>query len=117
MSFDMLCDGQSKMVGNLNALNPLASVPGFEAMQAQQESFLKAMTGGLAAGYWSDTDRGSGAGADKGSETGSKSNTGAKAKAHSSEASAAVPSDTADDLNDIKLQLSKLQSKLNNMSD
>ena len=75
------------------------------------------MTGGLAAGYWSDTDRGSGAGADKGSETGSKSNTGAKAKAQSAEASAAVPSDTADDLNDIKLQLSKLQSKLNNMSD
>jgi polyhydroxyalkanoate synthesis repressor PhaR len=117
MSFDMLRDVQSKMVGNLNALNPLVSVPGFEAMQAQQESFLKAMTGGLAAGCWSETDRGADAGSDTGSETGSKSDTGAKTKAQSAEAGAAAPSDTADDLNDIKRQLSELQSKLNNMSD
>ena len=114
MSFDMLREGQSKIVGNLNTLNPLASVLGFEAMQAQQEIFLKAMMGGLAAGdgCWSHTDRG--AGADTGSETGSKSDTGAKTKAQSAEASTAAPSDTADDLNDIKLQLSELQFKLNN---
>ena len=116
MSFDMLRDGQSKMVGNLNALNPLASVPWFEAMQAQQKSFLKAMTGGLAAGGWSDPDSGADAGSDTGSETGSKSDTGAKTKAQSAQASAAAQSDTADDLNYIKRQLFELQSKLNNMS-
>lgn len=44
MSFDMLRDGQSKMMGGLP--NPLANMPGFEAMKAQQAAFMKAMTGG-----------------------------------------------------------------------
>ncbi|PIV75458.1 MAG: polyhydroxyalkanoate synthesis repressor PhaR [Rhodobacteraceae bacterium CG17_big_fil_post_rev_8_21_14_2_50_65_11] len=52
MSFDMLRDGQSKMVENMSAINPLANMPGFEAMRAQQEAFMKAMTGGIA-GQWS----------------------------------------------------------------
>ncbi|MDF0600137.1 polyhydroxyalkanoate synthesis repressor PhaR [Psychromarinibacter sp. C21-152] len=43
MSFEMLRDGQSKMMENFS--NPMAAMPGFEAMQAQQEAFLKAMTG------------------------------------------------------------------------
>ena len=30
---------------------PMAKLPGFEAMQAQQEAFLKAMTGGLKGGW------------------------------------------------------------------
>ncbi|NVO23446.1 polyhydroxyalkanoate synthesis repressor PhaR [Donghicola sp. C2-DW-16] len=51
MSFEMLQDGQSKMVENMSAMNPLAKMPGFEAMQAQQQAFIKAMTGGLA-GNW-----------------------------------------------------------------
>ncbi len=46
-SFDMLRDGQSKMVENMNAINPMANMPGFDAMQAQQQAFLKAMTGGM----------------------------------------------------------------------
>ena len=45
MSFDMLREGQSKMMENL--ANPMAAMPGFEAMQAQQEAFMKAMTGGM----------------------------------------------------------------------
>ncbi len=48
-SFDMLRDGQSRMVENMNAMNPMSKMPGFEAIQAQQEAFLKAMTGGIAA--------------------------------------------------------------------
>ena len=44
MSFDMLRDGQSKMVENMAAMNPMAKMPGFEAMRAQQEQFIKAMT-------------------------------------------------------------------------
>ena len=50
-SFDMLRDGQSRMMENMNAMNPMAKMPGFEAMQAQQEAFLKAMTGGLSSGW------------------------------------------------------------------
>ncbi len=50
-SFDMLRDGQSKMVENLTTLpNPLTSMPGFEAMQRQQRAFLKTMMGGWGGG-------------------------------------------------------------------
>ncbi|NRB19217.1 MAG: polyhydroxyalkanoate synthesis repressor PhaR [Rhodobacteraceae bacterium] len=45
-SFEMLRDSQSKMAENLSAINPLSQIPGFEAMKAQQEAFLKAMGGG-----------------------------------------------------------------------
>lgn len=44
-SFEMLRDSQSKMAENLSAINPLSQIPGFEAMKAQQEAFLKAMGG------------------------------------------------------------------------
>ena len=47
-SFDMLREGQSKVVENMTAMNPMTKMPGMEAMQAQQEAFLKAMTGGWA---------------------------------------------------------------------
>ncbi len=47
-SFDMLREGQSKLVENLATIsNPLAAVPGFEAMRKQQEAFLKTMMGGM----------------------------------------------------------------------
>lgn len=47
-SFDMLREGQAKMVENLSAIpNPLAAVPGFEAMRKQQEAFLKTMMSGM----------------------------------------------------------------------
>lgn len=44
-SFAMLRDGQAKVMENMTSLNPLAKMPGFDAMQAQQEAFMKAMTG------------------------------------------------------------------------
>lgn len=47
-SFEMLRDGQSKLLENMTKANPLAAMPGMEAMRAQQEAFMKAMTGGLA---------------------------------------------------------------------
>lgn len=45
-SFEMLRDGQSKIMENMTAMNPLSGMPGFDAMRAQQEAFMKAMTGG-----------------------------------------------------------------------
>ena len=51
-SFEMLRDGQSKMMENLAALpNPLAAMPGFEAMRKSQEAIMKTMMAGLPA--WS----------------------------------------------------------------
>lgn len=46
-SFEMLRDGQSKAMENMTQANPMANMPGFEAMQAQQEAFFKALTGGM----------------------------------------------------------------------
>ncbi|TBX29424.1 MULTISPECIES: polyhydroxyalkanoate synthesis repressor PhaR [Nioella] len=86
MSFEMLRDGQSKMVENMTALNPMASMPGFEAMRAQQEAFMKAMTGGMS-GQWS----GPAASEDEGSE------------------------EAGDELSEIKKQLAELQSKLSKL--
>ncbi|MDO5648831.1 polyhydroxyalkanoate synthesis repressor PhaR [Paracoccus sp. (in: a-proteobacteria)] len=43
-SFEMLREGQSKIMENM--MGPMAHMPGFEAMQRQQQMFMKAMTGG-----------------------------------------------------------------------
>ncbi len=85
MSFDMLREGQSKMMENM--ANPLASLPGFEAMQAQQKAFIKAMTGGMP-GVWSAPEPES-------------ENAGAKAG--------------SDELDEIKKQLAALQDKLSKL--
>lgn len=42
-SFKMLRDGQARVMENM--ANPMAAMPGFDAMKAQQEAFLNAMTG------------------------------------------------------------------------
>lgn len=86
-SFEMLRESQSKMMENMNAMNPMAQMPGFEAMKAQQEAFLKAMTGGLS-GNWSGSDKEDGA--DK--------------------------SEPGEDLDEIKKQLAELQQKLSKLS-
>ncbi|MCC5975711.1 MAG: polyhydroxyalkanoate synthesis repressor PhaR [Rubellimicrobium sp.] len=53
-SFEMLREGQSKMMDNMTKVNPMAKLPGFDAMRAQQEAFFKAMTGGMMPGAGSD---------------------------------------------------------------
>lgn len=49
MSFDMLREGQSKVMESMT--NPMSAMPGYDAMRAQQEAFFKAMTGGLGKGW------------------------------------------------------------------
>jgi len=46
-SFEMLREGQSKAMENMGKANPMAAMPGFDAMRAQQAAFFKAMTGGM----------------------------------------------------------------------
>ncbi|WP_373487601.1 hypothetical protein, partial [Blastomonas sp.] len=43
-SFDMLRDGQARVMENMNSMNPMAKMPGFEVMQKQQVAFMKAMS-------------------------------------------------------------------------
>lgn len=82
-SFDMFRDSQSKWLDNVNSMNPMAK--GLEAMQVQQEAFLKAMMPG-------------GRPDEAGDET-----------------PAAAPADSAEDLDAIKRQLSELQTKLSKL--
>ena len=84
-SFEMLHDGQSKMLENMTKANPLTAMPGMEAMRAQQEAFMKAMTGGMPR---------------MGSTT--------------PQSDGDTPQDD-EDLDDIKKQLAELQSKLSKM--
>jgi polyhydroxyalkanoate synthesis repressor PhaR len=86
-SFDMLRDGQTKMMENMTSVSPIAKVPGLQAMQAQQEAFLKAMTGGWTSGGIAPKP---------------------------AEPKAASP-ETSEDLDAIKKQLSDLQDKLSKL--
>jgi polyhydroxyalkanoate synthesis repressor PhaR len=87
-SFEMLRDSQSAMVENMTKGNPLASMPGMDAMRAQQEAFLKAMTGGF--GGMTTT------------------------QSHTTEDSS--EKDSGEDLDDIRKQLSELQDKLSKLN-
>jgi len=86
-SFEMLRDGQSKMLENMTKANPLAAMPGMEAMRAQQEAFMKAMTGGF----------------------GGLGGTGPRAPRDE------TGRDDPDDLDQIKKQLAELQDKLSKL--
>ncbi len=93
-SFEMLRDGQSKMLENMTKANPLAAMPGMEAMRAQQEAFVKAMTGGFGG------RGGTGPGAGPADETGPATGKGAEKD---------------DDLDTIRRQLAELQDKLSKL--
>lgn len=86
-SFEMLQNGQSKVLDQMTSINPMAKMPGFELMQAQQKAFMKAMTGGIS-GAWSGPAK-----------------------------EDAEPSHDADgeDLDAIKKQLAELQEKLSRL--
>lgn len=86
-SFEMLRDGQSRVMENMTAMNPMAKMPGFDAMQAQQKAFMKAMTGGLSTPWTAGAD---------GEEPEAK--------------------ESGEDLEAIKKQLSELQEKLSKLS-
>jgi polyhydroxyalkanoate synthesis repressor PhaR len=86
-SFEMLRDSQTKMMQNLSSFpNPMAAMPGFDALRKQQEAFLKTMLGGMPG--WS-----------------------ASGPAREEDAAATAP----DDIAEIKAQLAELQKKLSKL--
>lgn len=86
-SFEMLREGQSKMMENLAAFpNPMAAMPGFDALQRQQQAFLKSVMGG-----WTGGSSG-------------------PAREDAPEKGAAA--DGGDEIAEIRRQLSELQAKL-----
>jgi len=86
-SFTMLRDGQAKVMENMTSMNPLAKMPGFDAMQAQQEAFMRAMMSG--GGNW---------------PAGARPDSAAQPEPESTE-----------DLDAIKKQLAELQEKLSKL--
>ncbi len=84
MSFEMLRNGQPNVMENI--ASPMSSMPGFEAMQAQQQAFMKAMTGGIAPNWGSQTKK-----------------------------PGAAPDSDGDELAEIKKQLADLQSRLSKL--
>ncbi|MDW3222955.1 MAG: polyhydroxyalkanoate synthesis repressor PhaR [Paracoccaceae bacterium] len=87
-SFEMLRDGQSQVMDKMTTMNPMAKMPGFELMQAQQKAFIKAMTGGMGGvSGWSAPDAGE----------------------------AAAEEENSEDLDAIKKQLADLQEKLSKL--
>lgn len=90
-SFEMFRESQSTWVEKMAQANPMAKVPGFEAIQAQQEAFLKAMTAGMS-GNWSGPSP-------EGGDTGDAPKAG-----------------EGEDLDAIKSQLAELQNKLSKMN-
>ena len=92
-SFDMLRNGQSQMLENMTAMNPMSNIPGFDAIQAQQQAFLKAMTSGIPGAM-----------------------TGGMAGGNDEPAEKPEPSaDNGEDLDAIKAQLADLQDKLSKL--
>lgn len=91
-SFEMLREGQSKVMENLSTFpNPMSSMPGFEALRRQQELFMKAMTSG-----WP----------------------GASGPEQEDEDGAAKPAGTAatgDDMSEIRRQLAELQKRISKL--
>ncbi len=94
-SFEMLREGPNKVMGNLPG--PLAAMPGFEAMQAQQAAFMKAMTGGMATGW------------------GKPGDPDAESAGSGSTDSASADKKATNELDEIKRQLAELQSKLSKL--
>jgi polyhydroxyalkanoate synthesis repressor PhaR len=87
MSFDMMRAGQTQLMQNMESINPMAKMPGFDAITAQQEAFFKAMTSGF----------------------------GAKPSTTSTESKTPETVTPKDDLSEIKSQLSALQEQLNKL--
>ena len=95
MSFDMLRQGPEKIAEQMTAMNPMmaqmSKMPGFEAMQRQQQAFMQSMMTG-----WPHAP-GHGAG---------------KEPEAPDEKQKAPASADGEDLNDIKRQLAALEEKL-----
>ena len=89
MSLEMFRESQSQFMENMNNVNPLQGMPGFENLQAQQDAFLKAFMGGLSS-Y--------------------------KAKSTPNAEEDKPSNGSKDELEAIKMQLSELQEKLNKLS-
>ncbi len=98
MSFDMLRQGPGKIAEQMTAMNPMmaqmSKMPGFEAMQRQQQAFMQSMMSG-----WPNVSGREGDNEDS----------------EAAEKNGKAPKGDEEDLNDIKRQLAALEAKLSKL--
>lgn len=98
-SFEMLREGQSKVLENLGAFpNPMSAMPGFAALRRQQQLFLQAMSGA-----WPGT---SAPAAEDGPPAPGKPDPGPQAPPHTAE---------TPEMAEIRRQLADLQSRVSKL--
>ncbi|AUH35092.1 polyhydroxyalkanoate synthesis repressor PhaR [Paracoccus tegillarcae] len=111
-SFEMLRDGQSKLMENMTTIpTPMTSMPGFDALQRQQQLFLKAMMGG-----W----RGANSGpepddSDRQKQDQTTPPDPVATKGEAKPAPEAPPTGDAEDMTEIRRQLSELQQRISKL--
>lgn len=97
-SFEMLRESQSKLMENMAVIpNPIARVPGFDAMHRQQQAFLKAMMGG-----WTGTS-----GPEPEADAGTDGDT-----ASTRRSGPRAGTEGAEDMDEIRKQLAELQQRI-----
>jgi polyhydroxyalkanoate synthesis repressor PhaR len=103
-SFEMLRESQSKLMENMAVIpNPIARVPGFDAMHRQQQAFLKALLGG-----WSGTSGPE----PEDLESDSLPGEGTPAHKPKSKHRPASGAEGAEDMAEIRRQLAELQQRI-----
>lgn len=104
-SFEMLRESQSKLMENMAVIpNPMVRVPGFDAMQRQQQAFLKALMGG-----WTGTS-----GPEPG-ELDAPEQPGEAAPARKPRQRPAPEGEGAEDMAEIRRQLAELQQRISKL--
>ena len=102
-SFEMMREGQSQMMEKMAKANPLAQMPGMDAMRAQQEAFMKAVMGQMKM-----------PGMPSAPEDAPDASSGDRDEARDEKAADKTAS-PGEDLDEIKAQLSALQDKLSKL--
>lgn len=106
-SFEMLRESQSKLMENMTVLpNPIARVPGFDAMHRQQQAFLKALLGG-----WTGTSGPE----PEDLEGSSPSDEAPPARKSDANRRTAAATDGGEDMAEIRRQLAELQQRISKL--
>ncbi|MBC9248275.1 polyhydroxyalkanoate synthesis repressor PhaR [Paracoccus sp. 11-3] len=106
-SFEMLRENQSKLMENMASIpNPMVRVPGFDAMQRQQQMFIKAMMGGWPGNTSPMPDDGQ-------AEATEEENTPKPARGRAAKpATSAGDAEGDEDMAEIRRQLAELQKRI-----
>ncbi|RJL22208.1 polyhydroxyalkanoate synthesis repressor PhaR [Paracoccus siganidrum] len=112
-SFEMLRESQSKLMENMATMpHPMSGMPGFEALQRQQQMFLKALMGGWRGGSSGPEPEDLADEADPGKTA---SDTPRRPRGKPAAGEAPTEPDSPEDMAEIRRQLAELQSRISKL--